>query len=448
MIWPGTTRRDASGAVEIGGVSLPRIAAEFGTPVYVYDEPTLRASARAFRDAFAEAYQRSRVVYAAKAFLAPALVEILAEEGLGVDVVSGGELFVALHAGMPASRITLHGNNKSAAELHEAIEAGVGAIIIDNLHEIDLLESLVERLPARRHVPIPVLLRLNPGVDVHTHRKISTGLADSKFGLPIASGAAADAVARIAAISNLHLMGYHAHVGSQLFDPDATVVALDAMLTFGQAMRDRHGIEMAHLSPGGGFGIAYLDTDRPLDVGTWARIVAQAVIDGCGRRGLPLPVLTVEPGRAIVGRAGVALYAIGAIKELAGIRTYVSVDGGMADNIRPALYDARYTATIANREAEAPASTVTIAGKNCESGDILIDGIELPPLSPGDLLAIPAAGAYCLSMASNYNLALRPPVVLVGDGTCRLIRRRETYEDLLATDVRPEHHLTAGARSR
>ena len=444
MIWPMTMRRDARGAVEIGGVSLPDIAATYGTPVYVYDEFTLRSSARAFREEFARAYPRSRVVYAAKAFLASAIVEILRQEGVGIDVVSGGELFVAMHAGMPASEITFHGNNKGATELREAIEAGVGAIVIDNLHEIDLLESLM----ANRRGPVPVMLRVNPGVDVHTHRKISTGLADSKFGLPVATGAAADAVARIATLPNLDLIGYHAHVGSQLVAPDATVAAIDTLLGFGQAMRDRHGIEMAHLSPGGGFGIAYLDSDRPLDPAAWARVVSTAVIDGCRRRDLPLPVLSVEPGRAIVGRAGVALYGVGAIKELKDIRTYVSVDGGMADNIRPALYDARYTAAIANRATEEPMRKVTICGKYCESGDVLIDDIELPNPVAGDLLAIPAAGAYTLSMASNYNLALRPPVVLVGDGSCRLIRRRETYDDLLATDAGAERHLTTVSGSR
>ncbi len=448
MIWPMTTRRDETGTLEVGGVSLARIATDFGTPVYVYDELTLRSSARAFRDTFVEAYPRSRVVYAAKAFLASAIVEVLREEGVGIDVVSGGELFVALRAGMPASDISFHGNNKSVAELREAIDAGVGAIVIDNVHEIDLLVPLVAGRPDPVPVPLPVMLRVNPGVDVHTHSKISTGLADSKFGMPIASGGAAEAVARIVAAPNLHLIGYHAHVGSQLFDPDATISSIEALVAFGAAMRERHGIEMAHLSPGGGFGIAYLDTDRPLDAATWARIVAGAVIDGCARRGLPLPIVTVEPGRSIVGRAGVALYAVGAIKELPGIRTYVSVDGGMADNIRPALYDARYTATIANRDPDGPMRTVTIAGKYCESGDVLIDRIDLPRIAPGDLLAIPAAGAYCLSMASNYNLAPRPAAVLVGDGKTRLIRRRETYDDLVGTDAATGLDLTPGPRSR
>jgi len=438
MIWPVTMRRNESGAMEIGGVSLNRIAAEHGTPVYVYDEETLRAAARAYRDGFAEAYPRSRVVYAAKAFLASAIVRIIREEGIGVDVVSGGELFMALRAGMPAAEISFHGNNKSVAELTEAIEAGVGKIVIDNHHEIDLLESIVED----RNAPIEVMLRVNPGVDVHTHRKISTGLADSKFGMPIASGQAADAVSRIVTVPNLRLIGYHSHVGSQLFEPGATISSIDELLAFGATMRDTHGIEVEHLSPGGGYGIGYLDSDKPLTPASWARIVATAVIDGCVRHDLPLPILTIEPGRALIGRAGVALYTVGAIKELPGIRTYVAVDGGMADNIRPALYEARYSAEIANRSAVGPKNPVTIAGKYCESGDLLIEHIDLPRLEAGDLLAIPAAGAYCLSMASNYNLSLRPAVVMVTGGRSQLIRRRETYDDLMTADLESAIDLT------
>lgn len=439
MIWPTTTRRDGSGVLEIGGVPLTRIAEGHGTPVYIYDEETLRSVARSWRDEFAAVYPGSRVVYAAKAFLAPAIVRILREEGLGIDVVSGGELFLALRSGMPATEISFHGNNKTMAELSEAIDAGVGRIVIDNLHEIDLLGELV----AGRRTAVEVMLRVNPGVDVHTHRKISTGLADSKFGVPIASGQAADAVARISNVPNLHLVGYHAHVGSQLFDPDATIASIDELVAFGATMRERHGIEMEHLSPGGGFGIAYLESDRLLEPAAWATTIAAAVVDGCTRHRLPLPILTIEPGRSLVGRAGVALYTVGAIKTLPGIRTYVSIDGGMADNIRPTLYDARYSASVANRDVNGSLETVTIAGKYCESGDVLIERIDLPPLRMGDLLAIPAAGAYCLAMASNYNLALRPPVVVVRDGRSRLIRRRETYDDLLVTEVSSTADLTS-----
>ena len=435
-MWPVTTRRNANGAMEVGGVSLIDIATEFGTPVYVYDERTLRQAARAYRDAFAAAYPKSRIVYAGKAFLTTAIVQILHDEGLGLDVVSGGELAVGLRSGLPPDEITFHGNNKSRQELREALDAGIGLIIVDNEHDIDLLAPLV----TGRAVPIRVMLRINPGVDVHTHRKISTGLADSKFGLPVSSGQAEAGVARLAGTPGLDLVGYHAHVGSQLFDPDATVAAIDALLAFAAAMRERHGVEPRHLSPGGGFGIAYVESDRPPGPEVWAAILADAVRAGCDRYSLPLPTLTIEPGRAIIGPAGVALYTVGSIKELPGIRTYVAVDGGMADNIRPSLYDAVYTVEIANREAVGIASNVTIAGKYCETGDVLVEHVDLPPLVPGDLLALPAAGAYCLSMASNYNMALKPAVVLVHGGSARLIRLRETYDDLLRGDV-PLHPL-------
>lgn len=270
---------------------------------------------------------------------------------------------------------------------------------------------------------------------MHTHRKISTGLADSKFGLPVSSGQAAAAARRLVSTPGLDLVGYHAHVGSQLFDPVATVTAIDDLLAFAAAMRDRYGVALRHLSPGGGFGIAYVESDEPPGPGRWASLVAEAVRAGCERHALPLPVLTIEPGRAIVGPAGVALYTVGSIKGLPGIRTYVAVDGGMADNIRPSLYEAVYHAEIANRVADGVSRDVTIAGKYCESGDILIEHIDLPPLVPGDVLALPAAGAYCLSMASNYNMALKPAVVLVNDGSARLIRRRETYHDLSRHDI-------------
>ena len=430
-VWPITTTRTGDGAIAIGGVPLPEIAATYGTPVYLYDEATLRGNARAFRDAFSAAYPRSRVVFAGKAFLNTALLRILHEEGPGLDVVSGGELFVGLHAGIPAVEMSLHGNNKSRDELRQAIEAGIGKIVVDNLHELDLLAELTAGLPT----PQTILLRLNPGVDVHTHAKISTGVADSKFGFPIASGQAEEAVQKALAIPGVRLAGYHAHVGSQLFDAQATLDAVAEILAFAKAMQDAHGVTMEHLSPGGGFGIAYGEADEPLPAIQWAQAIAEAIQAGCALHDLPLPVVTIEPGRAIVGPAGVALYTVGGEKRLPGIRTYVSVDGGMADNIRPALYGAAYTAALANREGGPEREIVTIAGKYCESGDLLIDGIDLPRLHPGDLLAVPAAGAYCLAMASNYNCALRPAVVLVGEGAHRLIRRRETFDDLIRNDL-------------
>jgi diaminopimelate decarboxylase len=429
-VWPIGTLRNERGEVVIGGVSIIDIADEFGTPVYVYDEASLRGAMRRFRDAFATTLPGSRVVYAGKAFLTTAIVTMLVEEGLGLDVVSGGELFVGLRAGMPPEHISLHGNNKSRDELQMALDAGIGKIIVDNVDEIDLLAGLC----ANRSRPMTVLLRLNPGVDVHTHRKISTGVADSKFGLPIADGQAAVAVERLATAPGLHLAGYHAHVGSQLFDPGASVDSVHALLDFAAAMRERHGVALEQLSPGGGFGIAYVEGDRPLAPEDWAALIGRAVREGCAERRLPLPVVVVEPGRAIAGPAGVAVYRVGARKELPGVRTYISVDGGMADNIRPTLYDAVYSAALANRDGHAERERITIAGKYCESGDLLIEDIELPRLERDDLLAVPAAGAYCLAMASNYNMAPRPAVAFVRDGQARLIRRRETYEDLVLMD--------------
>lgn len=430
-VWPDGTLRNERGEIAIGGVSLVDLAETYGTPVYVYDEATLRGAMRRFRDVFTRELPGSRVVYAGKAFLTSALVRMLVEEDLGLDVVSGGELYVGLAAGMDPARISLHGNNKTEDELRMACEAGIGKIIVDNVDEIGMLAEVC----AGRESPMTVLLRVNPGVDVETHRKISTGMTDSKFGLPIAGGAAAAAVERLNQIPGIHLAGYHAHVGSQLFDASASVEAIREILDFAVDMRARFGVEMEQLSPGGGFGIAYLDHDNPPNPAAWASAIGAAITEGCEARGLPLPTVVIEPGRAIAGPAGVAVYRVGTRKDLPGVRTYVSVDGGMADNIRPTLYEAAYTAAIANRPGGEQTERVTIAGKYCESGDLLIEGIELPRLERGDLLAIPAAGAYCLAMASNYNMSLRPAVVLVNEGEARIIRRRETFEDLIRLDI-------------
>ena len=437
--WPRTATRLPNGELAIGGVSLTQIAACYGTPTYVFDEATIRSAIREFVGEFTRRYPRTRVVYAGKALLAPWLVAILRNERIGLDVVSGGELAIGLHGGMPASEISLHGNNKSRQELASAIAAGIGKIIVDNDHEIDLLAELT----AGRTSPVTVMIRVNPGVDVHTHHKISTGVADSKFGFPIVDGQAAAAVARLQALPGIDLVGLHAHVGSQLFEGEATTTAIDAILEFAAAMKRTHGFQLTHLSPGGGFGIAYLNEEEPLPITRWAEEVTAAVETGCHAHALDLPVLTIEPGRAIIGPAGVALYEIGAKKALPGIRTYISVDGGMADNIRPALYEARYEAALANRNGEGDSTgPVTIAGKFCESGDLLIEGIELPDPRAGDLLAIPAAGAYTLSMASNYNAAPRPAVVLVNDGAVTCVRTRETWQDLVRREVVPPHLTT------
>jgi len=418
--------------MHIGGVSLKALTREFGTPLYVYDEKTLRNRARDIRDTFAAAYANSRVVYAGKAGMSPALVSILSEEGLGLDVVSGGEIFAGQRAGMDPRRMIFHGNNKSRAELEEALLAGVGLIAADSQHELDLLEEIaggLERNPE-------VVLRLNPGVDPHTHQKMRTGATDSKFGFPIWDGQAASAAARVAASKTLRLAGYHAHVGSQIFDPRLVAQTLTAMMQFAADVFREHGIAPRVVIPGGGFGLSDDASGADVSILEWAEVAAQTLREQAAEGGYDCPELVVEPGRAIVGPAGVAIYEVGARKEIPGARTYVSVDGGMSDNIRPSLYGARYSADLVNRDgAGAARETVTIAGKYCESGDVLIDGISLPVLTAGDLLALPMAGAYCLAMSSNYNLAPRPAVVLVYGGASRLIRRRETYADMLQSEI-------------
>jgi diaminopimelate decarboxylase len=432
MSWPETTRRAADGSLEFGGVSAVDLAREFGTPLYVFDEATLRSRARWIRDEFLHAYERSRLVYAGKAYLSPALMRILVEERIGLDVVSGGEIYAGLRAGVDPAQMIFHGNNKSRAELAEAVAAGVGLVAIDNDLEITLLES-VARDSGRS---VEVVLRLNPGVDVHTHHKMRTGATDSKFGFPVWDGQAEEAAARICRSTQLELVGYHAHVGSQIFDPTLVAETIGVIMEFAGRVHKRFGVIPAVVIPGGGFGIADDASGADVDIGAWAKAAANATERGCLTFGFPLPVLVVEPGRAIIGPAGLALYSVGSQKTVPGVRTYVSVDGGMADNIRPALYGARYTATLANRDsAGEPLQTVTIAGKYCESGDVLIDDALLPELEVDDLLAVPMTGAYCLAMASNYNLSPRPAVVIVADGRARLIRRRETYADLLSSDV-------------
>ncbi len=431
VLWPTDSARGAAGEIEIAGHALSALASEYGTPLYVFSEAELRDNCRQVTRAFREAWPRTRVVYAGKAGLNGTLIQLLTEEGLGLDVVSGGELALALSAGVDPAEISFHGNNKGEDELREAVRAGVGKIVVDNLDEVDRLAGIAASLGATQ----PVLLRLNPGVDVHTHHKISTGIVDSKFGMPIANGQARAAVERILMHQQLQLLGYHAHIGSQLFESEAYIAAIDELVAFGAGMRRDLGVEMQHLSPGGGFGIAYLDEDEPRPAAWWAGVIANALRDACTRHDMPEPVLTVEPGRSIVGPAGVAVYRVGSIKEIPGVRTYVAVDGGMADNIRPSLYDARYTAVVANRDADVGRiRDVAVVGKYCESGDILIEHVSLPDVEVGDVLALPGCGAYCLPMASNYNGALRPAVVLVSSGGVKLMRRRETYADLLRHD--------------
>jgi diaminopimelate decarboxylase len=428
---PLTAAVNAEGHLEVGGCDLVRLAREYGTPLYVFDEADLRARAREFLGEFRSRWPEAAVLYAGKAYLGKALARLFAEEGLGLDVVSGGELAVARAAGFPMDRVYLHGNNKSRQELREAVEAGVGTVVIDNDSDIrDLAEAAAAA--GRRQA---VLLRVTPDVDAHTHAKITTGVLDSKFGLPVAFGMAEGAVAQTMASPHLDLRGLHCHIGSQVFEVEPYCRAVETVLEFAAAMVRKHGLDFRELSPGGGIGLQYVRGEAPPAASVYAEAITAAVRDGCGRLGLPPPRLVVEPGRALVGRAGIALYTAGSRKELPGVRTYVAVDGGMADNVRPAMYGARYEALSAERPSAPAEETVTIAGKYCESGDYLVRDARLPRLREGEVIAIPASGAYCLAMASNYNAALRPPVVFVRDGRARLVRRRETYADLMATEV-------------
>jgi diaminopimelate decarboxylase len=431
MIWPETVRRADSGELVIGGCSVVELARRFETPLYVFDEQTLRHRARRVRSAFERVHSRSRVVYAAKAFLSLRLARLLHQEGLGLDVVSGGELFAARRAGIPGAAITFHGNNKSERELQEGIAAGVGLFAVDNSDELSLLSRLATEAATR----VDIVLRLNPGIDVHTHDKVKTGAVDSKFGFPMWTGEAEQAVALAVQSPGVRFVGYHVHLGSQIFDVAPVVLAIERIVEFAARMRERYGAELDVLSPGGGFGIGYVEGQEDVPIEDWAAVMIDAVLRATAACGLPAPVVIVEPGRWIVGPSAIAIYRVGSIKDIPGVRRYVAVDGGMADNIRPALYGARYTAALANRTGETERELVTIAGKYCETGDVLIRDVALPPVRSGDLLAIPSVGAYCLPLASNYNHACRPAVILVRDGHAEVIRRRETYEDLLACEV-------------
>jgi diaminopimelate decarboxylase len=431
MLLPITARTNSTGHLEIGGCDTVDLARQFGTPLYIFDEQTLRGQCQDHVRSLAARYSDSQVNYACKAFTNTALVRLCDQEGLGLDVVSGGELYVAYKAGFPLSKVYFHGNNKSADELALALALGVGRIVVDSFLELGMLNDLAMRAGKRQ----PVLLRLCPGVDPHTHAGVSTGIADSKFGFAVATGQAGEAMRQAVALPGLEVVGIHAHIGSSMFQLHPYVQATEIMLGFAAEMQAQYGFVLKEFSPGGGWGIAYTAQDAPPTLEEVAETLTGAIKEGIRRLGLPTPKLVVEPGRAIVGPAAVALYTVGSSKEIPGVRKYVSVDGGMADNIRPALYGSVYTALLANRMSALPQEKVTIAGKFCESDDVLIWDITLPTLVPGDLLALPSAGAYCLAMASNYNHAPLVAVVMVRDGQAGLMRRRETYDDLIRLDA-------------
>jgi len=428
-LFPLTAEVNSQGHLIIGGCDSVELAAKFGTPLYLFDEFSLRSKCREFKAEFSQRYADTTIIYACKAFINRALALILNEEGLGLDVVSAGELGIAQSVGFPLDRVYFHGNNKSAEEIKLALEWHIGRIVVDNFHELKLLGEIAEE---QGYIP-DILLRLSPGVDPRTHRYIATGIVDSKFGFPLASGE--EAVAQAISVPNLNLVGLHFHLGSLIFTIEPYQEAIELILNFAAEMKRKHDFELKELDIGGGFAIQYtLDSPAPA-IATFAEAITAKIISKCRELRLALPRLIVEPGRAIVGRAGVALYKVGVVKDIPGVRRYVAVDGGMADNIRPALYGAKHEAVVANKMLEGRMEKVTIVGKFCESGDILVRDIDLPPVSAGDTIAIPGSGAYCLPQASNYNASLKPAVVLIKDGEARLIRRRETFDDLTRCDL-------------
>jgi diaminopimelate decarboxylase len=433
-------RRNEAGVLEVGGVDAREIARQCGTPAYVLDEADFRGRAEAFREAFHHAFADlcggADVYYAGKAFLCTEVARWVAQDGLRLDTCSGGELAVALRAGVPAERIGLHGNNKSDAELERALAAGIGRVVIDSLPEIDRVAEIAARLG----VQVPVLLRVTVGVEAHTHEYIATAHEDQKFGVSLSSGDANRAVQRILARPELVLRGLHSHIGSQIFGTDGFEVAARRLLGLHAQVAADYRVELPELDLGGGFGIAYTSQHDPLEVKTLADSLAQIIAKECRELKIDAPKISVEPGRAIAGPGTFTLYEVGTIKDVQlehGVtRRYVAVDGGMSDNIRTALYDADYSCTLASRTSSAPPFLSRVVGKHCESGDILVKDEFLPgDLKAGDLIAIPGTGAYCRSMASQYNHTPRPPVIAVRDGTARVIVRRETEDDLLALDV-------------
>ena len=426
--WPLTADRDEGGVLTIGGVAVSDLARDHRTPLWVVDEADLRERCRRYVDGFPGV----DVTYASKAWCTVGLLQLVDEEGLLIDVASGGEMHTALLAGVDAAKLIFHGNNKSVEELDRALEVGVGRIVCDSFDELDRLQALA----VARDVVAKVWLRITPGIDAHTHEYVRTGHDDAKFGFTLSLGLADDALLHAQKLDHLDVVGIHAHIGSQIFGTDPFIANAEVTLDLMARWRDEHGVTLTELNLGGGMGIRYTHEDHPVEVARYGKAVLETVTERCEALDFPWPRLIVEPGRAIVGPSTITLYEIGTVKPLPGLTTWVSVDGGMSDNIRPALYDAEHEVALASRRSEAEPRSVTVVGKHCESGDLVREHAPLPgDLAVGDLLAVAATGAYTASMASNYNRLPRPAAVMVKDGEVRQLVRRETMEDLVRLDV-------------
>ncbi|PRA05216.1 MULTISPECIES: diaminopimelate decarboxylase [unclassified Paenibacillus] len=433
MYLHGTSKINAQGHLEIGGVDATDLKEQFGTPLYVVDEQLVRERCREYMEAFRASGLGFQVAYASKAFCVMAMCALAAEEGLSLDVVSDGELFTALQAGFPAERIHFHGNNKTLEEIEMALDAEIGCFVVDNFNELHLLQAVA----ADKNRKVNILLRVTPGVEAHTHEYISTGQTDSKFGFDIGNGTAFEAIDLASKQSNLVLLGVHSHIGSQIFEVEGFQMAVQRVAEFAASVYERLNVAFKVVNLGGGFGIRYIDGDTPLEVAQYVKAITDAVKNHFAQIGYAVPEIWVEPGRSIVGEAGTTLYTVGTSKDIPGVRKYVAVDGGMTDNPRPALYESKYEAVLANRANEAAQETVSVAGKCCESGDMLIWDLDLPKVESGDLLAVACTGAYNYSMASNYNRLRRPAVVFVKDGQGDVVVRRETYQDIIQNDLVP-----------
>lgn len=415
----------------IGGISCSDLVKEFGSPLYVMDENLLISTCKSYYDNFKCKENHNRVAYAGKAFLTKAMCKLVNEQGLYLDVVSGGELFTAYKAGFPLNKVYFHGNNKSRGEIELGVKLGVGRFVVDNLGEMKMLNEEA----GKNNIKQDIYLRLTPGIEAHTHDYIKTGQIDSKFGFAPVGETIMNAVKLALDCENLNLKGLHCHIGSQIFETEPYKDAVEIMMNFMKEIKDQTGHIIPELDLGGGFGIHYTDEDKPRETKEYCEVILNKVDEVCSRLNIERPILTIEPGRSIVGNAGITLYTIGAIKNIEGVRTYVSVDGGMTDNIRPALYGAKYEMAIANKIDEKANTRVAIAGKCCESGDIFIEDICIQKPEIGDILAVFSTGAYGFSMSSNYNKNPKAPVVFIKDGVVRLVSKRQSYEELLELEV-------------